>query len=172
MQDDRSVQRDAQTPEHPPVVWVRRHNDDEWVDEVHIRTVPRFKESHLSGDEWRVSAVVEFKRKGHVVATESYRDVSAALAYIARHAVGLAPASFKGTDPYLTQRLDLDYCAQPGCSNPWTVEYHLTHEGCGRCGAVKEPKYHDQRRRFCDTHAVRGDSDLDDMDAHYVKVTP
>ncbi len=41
----------------------------EWegVDEIKIRQVPRFKTSGLSGDEWRVSAKIEFYRKGELV---------------------------------------------------------------------------------------------------------
>ena len=33
-----------------------RHPDDEWYDEVRIVTVPRYKTSGLSGDEWRFTS--------------------------------------------------------------------------------------------------------------------
>jgi len=36
-------------------------------DEIRIRTIPRYKTSGLSGDEWRISMVTEFLRKGKVV---------------------------------------------------------------------------------------------------------
>ena len=37
--------------------WPALH-DDEGVDEITIKKVPRFKSSHMSGDEWRTSALV------------------------------------------------------------------------------------------------------------------
>ena len=45
----------------------RNHHDDEWYDEIRVTTVPRFKTSGLSGDEWRRSAKVTFLRKGIVL---------------------------------------------------------------------------------------------------------
>ncbi len=45
--------------------------DAQAFDEVRIRTVPRWKESGLSGDEWRISATVEFWRKGKPPAVEN-----------------------------------------------------------------------------------------------------
>jgi len=53
---------------------LRRHRDDDYWDEVaidagtvHLRAfvVPRYKTSGLSGDEWRISAILEVKRDGH-----------------------------------------------------------------------------------------------------------
>ena len=41
----------------------RSHHDDEWYDEVRITTVPRYKTSSLSGDEWRTSARIQILRK-------------------------------------------------------------------------------------------------------------
>lgn len=159
----------------PRSVWVKRHADDEWVDEIRLTTVPRFKESGMSGDEWRTSARVEYLRKGHVVAVESYHNLRHAVARVARHAgMGFAPASWPLDEHALSMEaeraLDEDYCMQPGCAEPWTVEYAQTHEGCGRCGTVREHRYHDVRRRFCEAHRHRGDSDLDDMDERYVPV--
>ncbi|KKL50531.1 hypothetical protein LCGC14_2304540, partial [marine sediment metagenome] len=41
-----------------------RITDDEGVDQIVIDTVPRYKMSGLSGDEWRVSGRVRFFRNG------------------------------------------------------------------------------------------------------------
>lgn len=49
-----------------------RLDDDEFYDEIRITTVPRFKTSELSGDEWRVSTHVVVLRKGRVVAEKSW----------------------------------------------------------------------------------------------------
>lgn len=172
--------RDAATPEPLRRVWIRRLHSDEWVDEVRITTVPRFKESDLSGDEWRTSARVEFLRKGVVVAHESYHDIHAALAYIARHAVGTAPASWKDSEygehgltpaehAAQVRHLDEALCAQPGCPEEWVNEYSQTRGTEVRGASVVEPsRYHDVHRRFCARHSHRGDSNLDDMDDNYV----
>lgn len=52
--------------------WYKRHSGDEWFDEIRfetaegsllrIATVPRYKTSDLSGDEWRTSARVQVAR--------------------------------------------------------------------------------------------------------------
>lgn len=150
--------------------WFRQLKDDEWIDDIRIRVVPRLKESELSGDEWRVSAAVDFSRKGRVVKTENYHDIRTALAFLSKYsATNMYPGSL-GIMGEITTELVENYCMQPGCSEPWTVEYNISHEGCGQCGTVKEVQYTEHHRRFCETHSYRGDSDLDDMDAHYVKV--
>lgn len=65
-----------------------RHDDDEWIDEVRIVTVPRWKESELSGDEWRFSTRIELYRKGHLLA----RSGSGRL----RNAVAILPSLLLG----------------------------------------------------------------------------
>ena len=42
--------------------------DAQAFDEVRITTVPRYKMSGLSGDEWRISGKIQLLRKGKVVA--------------------------------------------------------------------------------------------------------
>jgi len=54
--DLNSVQRRALRP------------DAQAFDEVRITTVPRYKMSGLSGDEWRISGKIQLLRKGRVVA--------------------------------------------------------------------------------------------------------
>lgn len=165
---DETPMANAPQPERHP--WVKRHGDDEWVDEIRFRTVPRFKESELSGSEWRVSVTVEYLRKGVVVCRESYSRMTWAIAHVAVHAGGLHPGDFdheRLIDAGAIRRLDQDYCMQPGCSEPWTVELEQTHQGCGQCGTVKENVHQNVVRRFCDQHRRRGDSDLDDNDDRY-----
>ena len=40
------------------------HEDDDWIDELRLLTSPRWKDSELSGDEWRFSTYIEAYRKG------------------------------------------------------------------------------------------------------------
>jgi hypothetical protein len=70
-------------------IQLRRHHDDEYVDEVRIvytgaapdvlriSLVPRFKTSGLSGDEWRVSARFDLLGQER----QGFHDVKAALHY-------------------------------------------------------------------------------------------
>lgn len=44
--------------------------DAQAFDEIRIFTVPSYKTSGLSGDEWRISATVEFYRNGILRHTE------------------------------------------------------------------------------------------------------
>lgn len=159
--------------------WYQRLDDDRYIDAIEVETVPRFKESEISGDEWRTSVVVRYKRNGVVVGEESYGDITAAVAHMARHATGFAPVDFsrltskqtRRLTSKQTHRLDEDYCFQPGCSEPWTVEYEKVREGCSQCGNVGETsQYHEIRVRFCETHETRGDASHDDADRNYRKI--
>ena len=71
---ERITAPDGSQGQHRPL------EDEAWYDEVRIVTVPRFKTSGMSGDEWRTSAVAQFLRKGEVVASERFSDVKAAAA--------------------------------------------------------------------------------------------
>ena len=139
--------------------------DGQFVDEIRIVTVPRYKESDLSGDEWRISACIEFVRKGQVVGTKGARDVATAARFL---------------DWFLTHGLESgeidvlnnigNYCDQEGCCNPWTVRYAIKRR-YGNDGKVRpRPEYMvgvTEYRAFCDQHKVRGDCGLDDADRNY-----
>jgi hypothetical protein len=146
-------------------VFLERLDGDEWHDEIRISTVPRFKTSGLSGDEWRTSAQIEIRRKGRLVYERTYHQIGDA----ARHLPWLLltyaePGEAAEIDPDMTR----DLCMQPGCPQWATVLYRKIRQGCGRCGHRRDvddqfPRY----RAFCRDHAVRGNSDLDDMDDIY-----
>lgn len=139
--------------------------DSQFVDEIRIVTVPRWKESDMSGDEWRISARIDFYRKGQVVGSKGARDVAMAARLV---------------DYYLLTgredgKIDVpnnlgDFCDQEGCCKPWTVRYALK-ERYGRDGKVIERgKWMEgvtEYRAFCDEHKDRGDCGLDDADRNY-----
>lgn len=138
-----------------------RLEDDEFIDELHFRTVPRFKTSGLSGDEWRHSIEVTAYRKGRVIGERAFNRLSDALTHV--------PAWLYNdlTSPIADPKMTHDLCDQPGCAEPWTVMYRIVRRGCGRCGARDRYAGDDYVRAFCERHAHRGDSDLDDMDDNY-----
>lgn len=70
----------------------KMHNDDEWFDEIRIeqkngylftaQTIPRWKESELSGDEWRTSTQWYHNFNGQLLAVDNGRgrDLQVAVA--------------------------------------------------------------------------------------------
>lgn len=60
----------------------KRHEDDDWIDEVRITTVPRYKTSGMSGDEWRFSACVQLWRKGHLMFERSFSKLHYAIDFL------------------------------------------------------------------------------------------
>ncbi len=148
------------------VLFLERQEDDEWYDAVTIYCVERWKESELSGDEWRFAYVADFMRKGNVQKRLRASKLEWLLPMVAAHR-SFAPA---GDDD--DARLDFDdLCFQPGCEREATHEFAKAKDWCQRCGNdhtihTGSPK----GRRFCDRHKHRGDCGLDDADANYVLV--
>lgn len=145
----------------------KRHNDDEWVDEIRISIVPRYKTSGLSGDEWRVSAKIEIFRKGHLLKERSFSKIDYAVDF-------LKATMHEMADEGCVAPKELEtLCFQPGCKEEGVVEYRLKDEYYPSYGD-KMPKHEwrkDVRRRFCERHAQRGDCGLEDSDANYELVS-
>ena len=136
--------------------------DAQAYDEIRITTVPRWKESELSGDEWRISASVQLLRKGQVVKERGYGDVESAAKFLSWFMVETVEdggGNFGG---------DGDLCDQEGCAESATVFYQKKKEWCRSCATSKEITYRKYFRKFCERHKHRGDCGLDDADDNYV----
>lgn len=136
--------------------------DAQAFDEVRIVTVPRYKTSGMSGDEWRISARIEFLRKGHIVHEASVRDVETACGF-------LMAEYYRACDDgkgYFAGEADL--CDQEGCAQPATVTYRVKEE-FSRDNPHEWHKCIEEIciRKFCDRHSKRGDCGFDDADANY-----
>ena len=140
----------------------KTHHDFEWCDEVRIRTVPRYKQSGLSGDEWRTSAVTEFLRDGEVIHTESTAKVEWAVAMLPGQYLTVPETLDAPNPPY---GADPGVCFQPGCSKEPVTTYRPRFL-YDRSGNRFENKYN-EHLRFCDEHKTRGDCGLEDADANY-----
>jgi hypothetical protein len=140
-------------------VWRDLKPDAQAFDEVRITTVPRYKQSGLSGDEWRISAKVELLRKGRVIVEKGFRNIETACNLLsAVHALACDDGKgFFGGEG--------NFCDQEGCAERATVAYRKKANYC-REGHRSE-QHQTTIRRFCDRHKVRGDCGLDDADAHY-----
>lgn len=128
-------------------------------DEIRIKTVPRYKQSGMSGDEWRISATVELMRNDIVVHTESYRNVETATRFLpALHATAID----EGHGYFASEN---SWCDQEGCSDFATVYYnkklHYSREGYSKTAPEGTT------RQFCEKHKTRGDCGLDDADRNY-----
>jgi hypothetical protein len=138
--------------------------DGQFVDEIRIVTVPRWKESEMSGDEWRISARIDFYKKGVVVGSKGARDVGMAARFVDWFLV-----SGRENGEIDTPNTLGDFCDQEGCCEPWTTKLRLKKR-YGRDGNVIEQKWMKdviEYRAFCDRHKMRGDCGLDDADANY-----
>lgn len=146
----------------------RRHHDDEIVDHIEIVTIPRYKTSSLSGDEWRVAYELRLSRKGTVIYRRQYTRLSYALA----HLPWAYQTFLEGPNKAWEARIQEDEvtCAQVGCARPATVRYRLREiyapNGEGPLpdeGLVFETQ-------FCDEHRLRGDGGREDADRNYDEV--
>ena len=137
--------------------------DAQAFDEIRIRVIPRFKESELSGDEWRISAQIEFFRKGKLILDDQVNDMQTAvgcLYYKYIRAIDDGHAYYAG---------DGVHCDQEGCNEKATMLYRIKQDYCadfGGCGQKKD-LYTGSHRCFCEKHSTRGDQDRQDNDDNY-----
>lgn len=138
--------------------------DAQAFDEIRIRTIPRFKESELSGDEWRISTIVEFYRNGELVHTSGGTlDIETACGFLYhdfQKAIDDGKAYFAG---------DGIHCDQEGCAEKATFMYRIKEAYDDR--GKRDQTYDGYNRCFCEKHSHRGDSDLGDRDENYELVT-
>ena len=136
--------------------------DAQAFDEIRITTVPRYKTSGLSGDEWRISAKIEFFRKGNMVHEFSCRNVETACGFLMAEyyrAMDDGKAFFAGEN---------DYCDQEGCSDKATVTYRVKKEfSRDNPHEWNKPIAGITVRKFCARHSRRGDCAFDDADENY-----
>jgi hypothetical protein len=151
---------------------VVRHPDDEsFFDTLTIECVERWKESELSGDEWRFSFVVTLWRKGMMVRTRSFSRMQWAKEWMPSASPAEMDEDMRVPPGQVawTREADEELCCQPGCVSVAVVEYRRLKDWCSTCGNAPESKYAgwDTRRRFCLRHMGRGDCALDDADHNY-----
>lgn len=133
-------------------------------DEIRIRTIPRYKQSHLSGDEWRISAVAMFYRNGELL-HES--DSCGTVQDVVHRLTALMDKACEENSYYAGEK---DWCDQEGCSAKATIWYKRKHQHCQSCGDKRGTALERDHRKFCEKHKIRGDCGLDDADRNYVLV--
>lgn len=147
----------------------RRHHDDEIYDDISIKAVPRFKTSGLSGDEWRVSYAVVFKRKGTVLLETSFTSLDYAVKFLP----SLVAAAMEGgrgfDDEAWRRRIDLDAetCAQIGCAQPREQTLRLKEIFAANGEGPLPASSLTYTTGFCAKHSERGDCGREDADRNY-----
>ena len=143
--------------------------DAQAFDEVRIVTVPRYKTSGMSGDEWRISATIQFWRNGRMVhESGGLRNVETAMAFLPSE---WHRAIDDGKAYFATEG---DWCDQEGCAELAETVLRVKQRFCiggGNCGSKLDSHGRETRRQFCARHVRRGDCDLEDADSNYETVS-
>lgn len=158
--------------------WVPQ-NDDERFDHVEITSHERWKESELSGDEWRFSFVAHFYSHGVEMMKRggmSVEDCLISAAHWFRHSRKMDEDPSTVAEWAVAMAAVEERCAQPRCSEFWVVLYHPIKKYT-RNGTADGTHWDDRGkpnglgwlavRGFCDRHRHRGDCDLEDADDNY-----
>lgn len=143
-----------------------RHPKDEEFDAIDIRVVPRWKESELSGDEWRFSYEAQVKRKGETIITIT----AGRLDWLLKRLQGdiLTACEEENVDHEAWERTETK-CDQLGCAEIATVFYVCHNRYTERGDMLAPNEFHDgnEYRQYCERHKNRGDCALDDAMHNY-----
>jgi hypothetical protein len=141
------------------------HPDDERYDSITIETLERWKDSELSGDEWRFSYLVTAWRKGEQIIVSSWSRLDWALKAL-QHTIYIRP---EGGDIFNREAWDRTktLCDQPGCSSTATIFYKRLKPYTKQGEELVDHTWRNEYRQFCVRHKHRGDCDLDDADHNY-----
>ena len=151
-----------------PMIHVN-HPEDERFDEIHIQCVERWKESELSGDEWRFSYVATIKRKDEEIGHVGASTLDWLLKGLQWRMMTAGEDDKFDHDAWNRTK---DKCDQPGCSNLATIFYKRLKRYTKQGEALFPSLYYDGKeyRQFCNRHKVRGDCALDDADHNYIQI--
>lgn len=139
------------------------HPDDERYDTITIETIPRWKESELSGDEYRFSYLIKGIRKGEVIVKKSFSRMEWALQSLPYVLFISSQDKFDAEALARTREL----CDQPTCAEKPTVFYKRLKPYDKFGGELVDHPGRLEYRQFCDKHKHRGDCGLDDSDNNY-----
>lgn len=133
--------------------------DAQACDKIIIETVPRFKESEMSGDEWRISARIQFWRKGVLIKEEYASNIEYAVRLLDHKFIQFA----EGGGAYYAGENDI--CDQEGCDQLAQVIAKKKFDYCREGHKSESPS--SAYRMFCKKHKNRGDCGLDDSNQNY-----
>ena len=143
------------------------HPDDERFDRITIDIHPRWKESELSGDEWRFSYVITGWRKGEAIVSRELGNLKYALMFLQPTLLGDDMGAYFDQEASKRTR---DKCDQPGCAEVATVFLERVKSYSRRGEELVRSSLTPEFRQFCEAHRERGDCSRDDADHNYVEI--
>lgn len=133
--------------------------DAQPFDEIRIKTIPRFKESELSGDEWRISSEIHFFRNGvRFRVVGGYSNVESAVK-------ALGWEWMRACNKAACYAGEAEFCDQEGCSEKALVAFKKKADYCNQ--GHRNDTNGSNVRMFCFAHSARGDSCHDDSQSNY-----
>lgn len=150
--------------------------EDDGIIEMTMERIPRWKESELSGDEWRYTMVSTIRSKnwenGEIL--EDYihgKDFAQMALKVANRLDEMLSYGNQQLVPYVVKAPDeIKVCFQPGCGkqpvNVYAIKQNYSwfpYQG----HKTDEPYGGSSVRAFCKQHSHRGDCDLEDSDDNY-----
>ena len=138
--------------------------DAQGFDEVKITTVPRYKSSGLSGNEWRISGLCQLLRKGRVIHEFYMSNVESCVKALPAEVM---KAGDEGKFFYAGEE---DFCDQEGCSEKAKVVYRAKYKWCNEQSHHEKIELKAEEapiRMFCERHSMRGDCGMYDADDNY-----
>jgi len=141
------------------------HPDDERYDSITIDIEPRWKESEISGDEWRFSYTIRAHRKGEVIKERSFNRLRWAIDALG-YLVSIADESHNHDAWKRTEHL----CDQPGCPWPATAFFERLKEYTPGGDEIVGTQTITTYRQFCEDHEQRGDCSRDDAEHNYRRI--
>jgi hypothetical protein len=163
---------------HGKLTEFKQHPDDELVDRVEMKIVPRFKQSGMSGDEWRTSGQTRMFHKGMLLYERAYLTLADAAKHLPWLVTVVGEELLFSDDTELNKRHDAlvdskgKKCMQAGCSKDATHVFQINElfsERGHKLDATENERFV-SLRAFCDEHAERGDCDREDCDDNYLLV--
>lgn len=139
------------------------HRDDEGIDKIEMQIVPRYKESELSGDEWRVSCHVSFYRKGNLIMETSFNKMESAILGLG-HLWNTRPE----WSPIALWGFDGTECHQPSCAEPATHVFQMKERFSAQGDGPLPQGSFSSFVAYCDKHKTRGDCGREDADRNLV----
>lgn len=145
-------------------IFSKRLPDFEVFDKITMEVIPRYKQSGLSGDEWRQHVKITFLFKGeeiHSFGTNSME--SACLMLGAELITNTSPI------PDKVIKAEDKKCFQPSCCNDATRTFFIKqlYSDRGEKLDVEDTGGLTYLRKFCEKHSIRGDCSREDSDDNY-----
>lgn len=145
----------------------KRLPEFESFDKITLEVVPRYKQSGLSGDEWRQHVEVTFYFKGVKVHSFGSSRMRYALLMLGSHFL----SEQEPIGAAIIEKEQIS-CDQPSCADAPTRKYILKQEFAD-CGEGPLPDGFGRKyRQFCEKHKTRGDCGREDSDANYIQEPP